>query len=123
VFECPTYGMTEMKEEMPMIGDLVSFSNDWRLHAISKKKDYPYGIVTSIIEVESEEIEKNDNFIGTLAFPLTFHGKLGSKANIYIVQWITDNLDFKESYRLIHEEWFYNKSFFVVSKSNYNKKE
>ena len=53
MFECPTYGMTEMKEEMPMIGDLVSFSNDWRLHAISKKKDYPYGIVTSIIEVFS----------------------------------------------------------------------
>ena len=120
MLEYPTYDMTEIKIEMPMIGDLVSFSNDWRLHIVNKeddKKDYPYGIVTSVIEMNSEEIEKNDNFIGTLAFPLTFHGKLGSMVNIYIVRWITDNLDFKESYRLIHEEWFYNKSFFVISKS------
>tara|TARA_R110002153_G_scaffold250919_1_gene407775 strand:- start:188 stop:544 length:357 start_codon:yes stop_codon:yes gene_type:complete len=118
--------MTKIYYDMPMIGDLVSFSNDWKWHVINEKndeKDYPYGIVTSVIEIRSEEIEKNDNFVGTLAFPLSFHGEVGSKAKIYIVQWITNSLDFRESYRLIHEEWFYNKSFFVVSKSNYNKKE
>jgi hypothetical protein len=118
--------MTGIYFDMPMIGDLVSFSNDWKWHIINEKddeKNYPYGIVTSVLEIESEEIEKNDNFIGTLAFPLSFHGDENSKSKIYVVQWITASSDFTESYRLIHEEWFYNKSFFVVSKSNYIKKE
>jgi len=122
----PIYSMIKKLFEMPMIGDLVSFSNDWKGYIISEKdekKDYPFGIVTSILEIKSEEIEKNDNFIGTLAFPLSFYGEDGLVSKIYIVQWATDNSDFRESYRLIHEEWFYNKSFFVISKSNYNKEE
>ena len=88
------------KNETPIIGDLITFTQVWD-RVISRNKKYPYGIVTQIIDYDNLlVIEGKENLIGTLAFPMDDEDALIKKGVVYIVRWSTDDTAIKDMYKL-----------------------
>ena len=101
---------------LPNVGDLVTFTEVW--DKVFSKDRYPHGIVTSVFSYESLLInEGKEELVGTLAFPLKDADTLNKKGKVYVVRWSLKNTSDTNSFRLIHEEWFHNKSFVVSSRS------
>lgn len=108
--------------ELPNIGDLITFTNVWD-RVFSSDRKYPYGIVTSIEEYDKLlVIEGKENLVGTLAFPLRDEDAILRSGKVFTVRWGLKDESNDNSYRLIHEEWFYNESFIVVQRTNYDNK-
>ena len=106
-------------KSLPRVGDIITFTGLWHI-TLSMEKDglFPNGIVTSIARYDSISAGKEDElFMGTLAYPITVNNAYVENSRVYTVQWATNSVHIKESYSLINEEWFYNKSFRIVSRA------
>ena len=100
---------------LPKVGDLVTFTRAWD-KVLARDGRYPYGLVTNILEYDSLLIEEGESeLIGTLVFPLEDLDAYKKNFKVFVVRW-GDNKD--NSFRLINEEWFHNKSFIVVTKTS-----
>jgi len=103
--------------ELPNIGDLVTFTKVW--DKVFPEQRYPYGLVTDVKDYDQLLIiEGKEELIGTLAFPLRDHDALIKTGKVYVVRWGVKNSSDRNSYKLIHEEWFHNESFIVVQRTN-----
>ena len=105
--------------DLPNVGDIITFCGVWH-SSLSDTKDgaFPNGVVTSIVKYDSIAIGKKDkDFIGTLAYPITINNAYVENSRVFIVQWATASSHIREGYRLINEEWFYNKSFRIISRA------
>jgi len=105
---------------IPKIGDLIIFSRKWN-HGL-EGENYPCGIVVRIIYDEAInivddffDIKSAVKYQGTLAFPLTVEEKMIT--TIYVIKWATNDKYIKKAYEMINEEWFYNETFLIISKS------
>lgn len=114
-----------MSYTLPNVGDLIRFTKIWDLDFYSdnspNENRSPIGVVTSIEEYNTLEKQNDEKLIGTLAYPLTILDSNAKTAQVFVIHWASDNKEFCRSYRLINEEWFWNGSFIVVSRTNKEK--
>jgi len=99
---------------LPKIGDIITFSPVWQ---ILHEDKFPCGIITDISTYKLLSSKYDNDLIGTLAYPMTIDVNFFENAKVFVVQWASTNPNIVKSYRLINEEWFYNNSFFIVSRS------
>jgi len=100
---------------LPNIGDLITCTEVW--DKVFSKDKYPYGLVTSVLDYDTLLIlEGKEELIGTLAFPLKDADALNKSGKVYVVRWSLKNSSDDNSFRLIHEEWFHNKSFIIATR-------
>lgn len=103
---------------LPEIGDLITFTEVWD-EMLSNDGKYPHGIVTDIFEYDNLIItEGRTTLIGTLAFPLKDEIAYKKNFKVYVIRWASKDDNVESSFRFINEEWFHNKSFIVVQRSN-----
>ena len=103
---------------LPKIGDIITFSPVWQISLEAKDNDrFPCGIITDISTYKLLSAKYDNDLIGTLAYPMTIDVNFFENASVFVVQWSSVNPNIVCSYRLINEEWFYNNSFVIVSRS------
>lgn len=111
--------------QIPCVGDIIAFSDNWRSHV----KVYsnmnngvsPYGLVTNVDTYQSL-LTKNYNIsptrthlYGSLAYPITMDMHKGEYSKVFTVKWAIESREFQRNYAYINEEWFYNKTFAIIS--------
>ena len=103
---------------LPKVGDIITFSGLWHV-SLSRNDDgvFPNGLITSIMKYNEMSGSSDEEFMGTLAYPISINNMYVQNSSVYVVQWATTSSHIKQSYSLINEEWFYNKSFRIVCRA------
>ena len=103
---------------LPKVGDIITFSGLWHV-SLSRNQDgkFPNGLITNVIKYDDISAGKEEDFMGTLAYPISINNVYIQNSRVFTVQWATSSLHIKQSYSLINEEWFYNKSFRIVCRA------
>jgi len=111
--------------QIPCVGDVIVFSDNWQSHvkvySNLNSSVSPYGLVTNIDTYQSL-MNKNYNIsstrthlYGSLAYPISMDMHKGEHSKVFTVKWATESNEFQRNYAYINEEWFYNKTFAVLS--------
>lgn len=113
--------------QLPKIGDLIYFTDEWDKllsQSIADEGMTIYGVVYKIAslsdiqyEIEISELTFDEWNGYSLAYPLSNDSFEVKDSKIYFVRWMTKEDFILSTYKLINEEWFYHDLFAIFSES------